>query len=249
MELHWTGYLQPGVSTISVILPRFNLLHLPNQHGHRPLLHQEARTHCLQPTDCLVFTRLGCSCVNGGNGTNLPIEGCTRSQVMRVSAGAGNPSKVSVTFPAKRILEWAAQEDSFIPKLMPLVMGDRLQHSACTTRPKRSCGNVAAGQSSPRGTRRWMAAAQPGARPVSFAPSAGSEHRPRGRLSQGKDISRSLCPCSAGAGTEGCPTPPLAVCSRLGDLQQPELLGLSAFLALSREGQSRHTHGHPSTGA
>lgn len=182
MGLCWMGHLKPGVLTISVILPCFNLLHLPDQHGHRPLPHQETRTHCLQLTNCLVFARLGCSHVNGRNVTNLPIEGCTssvRSQSRKCPLGTGKPSpvpcKVSVTFPAKHVSEWATQEDNFIPKLMSLVIGNRLQRSACTIYPKHSCRNMAESQSSHRGKRRQIVAAQPGTQLISFsASSAGS---------------------------------------------------------------------------
>lgn len=94
MGLGWLSHLDPGVLTSFIILPWLNLLHLSKQHGHMQLLHQETRTHCLLLKNCLVFTWLGCSQVNGGNGTNLPIEGWTssmRSQINQVQGRDWKP--------------------------------------------------------------------------------------------------------------------------------------------------------------
>lgn len=57
---------------------------------------------------------------------------------------------------------------------MSLVIGNRLRRSACTIYPKHSCRNVAESQSSHRGKRRQIVAAQPGTQLISFASSAGS---------------------------------------------------------------------------
>jgi len=73
---------------------------------------------------------------------------------MAVSAGDWKPSTVTVTFPVKYVLEWATQEANFSPKLMSLVLGNRLQ---CSVAPHTQ-STPAESQSSRRGQWRWIMA-------------------------------------------------------------------------------------------
>lgn len=138
MGLCCLSHLDPWVLTSFIILPWLNLLHLSNHQRHMKLLHRETRTHCLLLKNRLVFFWLGCSHVNGRNGTNLPSEALTssvRSQFNQVQDRDWKPkpctqqsfsqlsSKANTegsTLPADSILPCSSDRVRALSRLLPL---------------------------------------------------------------------------------------------------------------------------------